>query len=357
VQFGSDNQTGASPKVLEKLLEANRGYTHGYGDDAWTKAAVTKLEEVFECDLDAFFVMTGTAANVLALSCMVQPWEMVLCHARAHLLTDESTAPEFFTGGARLVGLGHGTGKLTADHLRDYLASAETDVPHSPQARVVSLTQANENGLVYTANEIASVSDVAKEFNLLFHMDGARFANALVSSRHTPAELTWKVGVDALCLGATKNGALLAEAVIFFHGTYASSMMHRRKRSGHLVSKGRVLGAQMLAWLEDDHWQALARHSNALATQLSETLTKVTNVKIVWPTQSNEVFAVMPKTTARRLRMHGAEFYEWSSAALPTGVALQDDQVLVRLVTSFMTTREDVQAFIEVACNADVKQH
>lgn len=349
MQFGSDNQTGASPKVFEKLLEANSGYTHGYGDDVWTKAAVTKLKEVFECDLEAFFVTTGTAANVLALSCLVQPWETVLCHARAHLLTDESTAPEFFTGGARLVGLGHGAGKLTADHLRDHLATAETDIPHSPKARVVSLTQANENGLVYTASEIASIGDVAKEFNLHFHMDGARFTNALVSSGNTPAELTWKAGIDALCLGATKNGTLLAEAVIFFNGKNAGSMTHRRKRGGHLVSKGRVLGAQMLAWLEDNHWQELARHANTLASQLSDALTKVTQVQIVWPTQANEVFVIMPKTMARRLRTHGAEFYEWSPTALPAGVVLQEDQVLVRLVTSFMTTHEDVQAFIGVA--------
>jgi threonine aldolase len=349
MQFGSDNRTGASPKVLEKLLEANAGYAHGYGDDAWTKAATTKLEEVFECKLEAFFVTTGTAANVLALSCLVQPWEIILCHTRAHILTDEATAPEFFTSGARVTGLGIGSGKLTPEHLYSYIAHEGKDSPHSPQARVVSLTQANENGLVYSTSEVAAISETAKAHGLRVHMDGARFANAVVSSGSTPAELTWKAGVDVLCLGATKNGTLLAEAVIFFDNKDAAHFSYRRKRGGHLVSKGRFLGAQLLAWLEDNHWLDLARHANASALNLSESLAQISDVSIVWPTQANEVFAVMPKSMVKRLRTRGAEFYEWPITALPAGVVQGDEQVLVRLVTSFMTTHEDVRAFIEVA--------
>ncbi len=349
MQFGSDNQTGASQRVLDMLSKANTGYTHGYGNDDWTGKAVELLRQVFECDLEAFFVASGTAANSLALSCLVQPWETVLCHDRAHILSDESTAPEFFTGGARLIPISKGAGKLTADHLAQHFRATGTDDPHNPRARALTITQASETGLVYTPEEIGALSAAAHEKGLRVHMDGARFANAAAALRCSPAELTWKAGIDVLCLGATKCGALAAEAVVFFNRGLAEGFMHRRKRSGHLLSKGRFFGAQFVGWLQDGHWLELAEHANRQAERLASELSLNTSVHIVWPVQANEVFAVMPRALAQRLREAGAEFYEWYPEALPAGSALNDADVLIRLVTSFTTREQHITRFCSLA--------
>jgi len=345
MNFGSDNQTCASEQVMETMLAANRGFTHGYGDDEWTRRATEELRRVFDCDLEAHFVATGTAANCLALSCLVRPWETILCHASAHVLIDESTAPEFFTAGARMLPISHGDGKLSADHLLDYFRRARTDVPHNSQAGALSVTQASEVGLVYAPQEIKAIGKVCKYNGLRMHMDGARFANALVSLNCSPAELTWKSGVDVLCLGATKCGALCAEAVIFFDKKFCEELVQRRKRSGHLVSKGRLFGAQFVGWLRDDHWLDLARHANLQAVELSKYLSACNEIQIVWPVQSNQIFATMPQDLAAGLRKAGAEFYEWSSEVLPKNIRIKADDVLVRLVTSFLTTAEDNAVF------------
>ena len=281
--FGSDNQTGASPKVLGMLVEANNEYTHGYGDDRWTDRAIEALKAAFECDLEAYFVATGTAANSLALSCMVQPWEEILCHDSAHIILDESTAPEFFTGGARMLSVSKGQGKITPQHLENYFQTIGTDYPHNVRATALSITQASESGLVYTPTEISALSKVAKGNGLSVHMDGARFANAVASQQVTPAELSWKAGVDVLCLGATKCGALCAEVVIFFNKELAKTFTHRRKRGGHLLSKGRVFGAQMVGWLQDDHWLELANQANTQAAKLAETINGIDGLQLVWP--------------------------------------------------------------------------
>ena len=222
--FGSDNQTGASSQVLNMLTEANHDYTHGYGDDRWTHQAIDALKTLFECDLDAYFVATGTAANSLALSCMVQPWESILCHDSAHIILDESTAPEMFTGGARMVPISKGEGKINPVQLNQYVQKTGTDYPHNVRPAALSITQASESGLVYTPTEVAALSVAAKASGLSFHMDGARFANAVASQQCTPAELSWKAGVDVLCLGATKCGALSAEVVIFFNKDLAHTL-------------------------------------------------------------------------------------------------------------------------------------
>jgi len=349
MQFGSDNQTGASTRVLETITAANVGHTHGYGEDEWTERAVDALRETFQCDLDAFFVSTGTAANTLALSCLVQSWETILCHAQSHIIIDESTAPEFFTGGARLVGLAHGEGKLSVRHLKNYFLSAGLDIPHNPQSRALSITQATELGLVYTADEIAELTFVARQHNLSVHMDGARFSNAVAALDCAPADLTWKAGVDVLCLGATKNGCLAAEAVVFFKRDIAKQFVHRRKRAGHLLSKGRFYGSQIIGWLQDEHWLELAHNANLQATRLSETLSSIPGVRIVWPTQANEVFAVMPKQMAVHLKSVGADFYEWGHESLPRDVHIGEDEAFIRLVTSFTTEDNHVDNFCEVA--------
>lgn len=345
MNFGSDNQTGASRQVLEMLSVANGGVQHGYGDDDWTQQAVEVLKEVFECDLDAYFVPTGTAANCLALACMVQPWETVLCHSHAHINVDESTAPEQFTGGARLLPISDGDGKITPDHLTRHFAAVGNHVPHNPVARVLSITQASEAGLVYFKDELAALCAAAREHGLYVHMDGARFANALVTQQCSPAELSWKAGVDVLCLGATKCGALCAEAVIFFNRDLAAGFEHRRKRAGHLVSKGRLFGAQFVGWLKDGHWLELAAHANSQAAKLAGRLAAFDAVRMVWPVQANEVFVAMPNGLFQHLQEAGAEFYDWYPNAAPPEFRLEDDEVIVRLVTSFMSTDDEREQF------------
>lgn len=350
--FGSDNQTGASANVLEMMTVANRGYTQGYGNDQWTRQAIDALKRTFDCELEAYFVSTGTAANTLALSCLVQPWEAILCHHQAHILLDESTAPEFFTGGARMVPISNGSGKITAEHLDHYFQNAGKELPHNPQAGALSITQASEVGLVYTPDEVRALSDGCRANGLFVHMDGARFANAVASLGCAPSELSWKSGVDVLCLGATKCGALCAEAVIFFNLDLSASFIHRRKRSGHLLSKGRLFGSQFVGWLQNGHWLELAQHANQQAAKIAEALSCSKGLKIVWPVQSNEIFLTMPKKIADPLRDAGAEFHEWYIDALPQGVVLQDNEVLVRLVTSFETRDEDCKRFCNLVLDS-----
>jgi threonine aldolase len=349
MHFRSDNQTGASDRVLDALARANRGDTAGYGGDQWTAKAIEYLKETFEHDLEAFFVVTGTAANSLALSCLVQPWQAVLSHAQAHVINDESTAPEFFSGGARLVPIARGAGKMTADHVHEHFRGAGCHPPHNAQAAALSVTQATELGLVYEPEELQSLCEAAHAHGLAVHMDGARFANAVAALGCAPADISWRAGVDTLCLGATKNGALAAEAVLFFMKGLAEQFVHRRKRSGHLLSKGRLFGAQFAGWLQDGHWLELAAHANEQAARLAVELAAIPGVRLAWPVQANELFVIVPSVLAERLREAGAEFYDWDRAALPAGTALGEHETLIRMVTSFATRNRDVERFCGLA--------
>lgn len=340
MQFGSDNQTGCAQQVLDAIVAANGGHTHGYGHDAWTERAIDALKEVFETDLDAFFVATGTAANCLALSNMVQPWQVILCHAQSHVAIDESTAPEFFSGGARLQGLGLGAGKLTVPLLQDHLARMGAELPHNAQPGALSITQATECGQVYSPAEVAQLAECAHAHAMHVHMDGARFSNALAAQGCSPADLTWRAGVDVLTLGASKNGCLAAEAILVFRKELVPGMEQRRKRSGHLLSKGRFFGSQILAWLENGLWLELARHANRQAAELARRLATVPSVSLAWPVQANEIFVVMPTATYEHLQLQGGECYEWYADAFPSGRALKPDETFVRLVCSFATTQD-----------------
>ena len=348
MNFGSDNQTGASTQVLDMLTMANNEYTHGYGDDRWTQQAIDALKTLFECDLEAYFVATGTAANSLALSCMVQPWESILCHDSAHIILDESTAPEMFTGGARMVPISKGEGKINAVQVDQYVQKTGTDYPHNVRPAALSITQASESGLVYTPTEVTALSTAAKANGLSVHMDGARFANAVAAQKCTPAELSWKAGVDVLCLGATKCGALSAEVVIFFNKDLAQTFIHRRKRAGHLLSKGRLFGAQMVGWLQDDHWLELAQHANTQATKLAEAIASIHGLTLAWPVESNELFVIMPKGLAEHLQAAGAEFYDWYECTLPANMTLGEDEMFARLVTSFVSQDSQRHDFCEL---------
>jgi len=345
MDFGSDNQSGVSPRILQAILDACSATAGSYGSDPWTREAEDAVARVFGCEPQVFFVATGTAANCLALSALVPSWGAIFCHRQAHIATDESTAPEFFTGGARLVTVATDSGKITPDALRAALERLPDVPPHSVRPAALSLTQATENGLVYTPEELRELATIAHAHGMHVHMDGARFANAVAALGCTPAELSSAAGVDVLSLGASKNGALAVEAVVFFNTGLATDFAMRRKRAGQLVSKGRLFGAQFNAWLDDDHWLQLARQANDGARMLAAALRSHAEVSLAWPVQVNEVFVVMPRALLDRLHEAGVQCYDWYPDSLPAGMPLAAGEVPVRFVTAWSTTREDVAAF------------
>ena len=343
--FGSDNQAGATEKVLDAISDAYRAHEDAYGDDTFTLAASRALSDTFETDVVAHFVSSGTAANMLALSAMVDPWGGILCHHQAHILLDESTGPALFTGGASMLPIPERTVRLTADQVAERLQRLPADAPHNIKPQVLSITQANECGQVYAPAEIAALSDVAHAAGLRVHMDGARFSNALAHLDVAPADATWRAGVDVLCLGASKNGAVAAEAVVFFDRSLATDFDYRLKRTGHLTSKARLYGAQFTAWLRDDHWLDLARAANQRADELRSAVDSVPGIRLAWPCQSNESFVIMERTLFSALLDNGVSMYEWYPDALPASVKLASTEVLARLVTSFATTVESIEQF------------
>jgi threonine aldolase len=348
MNFASDNTAGVAPAILDAIARANDGYALGYGSDAVTARVEQRLAQVFEHELAVFLVPTGTAANALALAQVTPPWGAVLCHGESHIATDECGAPEFFGGGLKLIGLAGEGGKIAPATLEAALARGPWGGPHHVSAAAVSLSQATEAGTIYRPHEIARLADIARGRGLAVHMDGARFANALVRTNTTPAELTWRAGVDVLSFGATKGGALAAEAVIFFDPARAGGMQERRKRGGHLLSKHRFLAAQVEAYLADDLWLDLARHANRMADRLVERLASA-GIEPVWPVEANEVFVPLGAEADRRLKAAGASYYPWTSASLPAGLVVAPGATVVRLVTSFSTTEAEIDRFAALA--------
>lgn len=349
--FGSDNLVGASAQVLDALVRANNGALAGYGTDDITKRVEGRLAELFEHDVRVFLVTTGTAANALALAAAVPPWGMALCHREAHVHEDECGAPEFFTHGAKLAGLPGVAGKLSAADLSEFLATLPSASKQMPP-KAVSLSQLTEAGTVYALEEIAAVSAVCRRNEISLHMDGARFANALVTLGCSPADMTWRQGVDILSFGASKNGCLAAEAIVVFNKPLSENLEYLRKRSGHTLSKGRLLGAQMEGYLENDHWLENARHANAMAKGLQEGLGAIRGVRLPWSTDANEVFPIIPKQMDEALRAAGAQYYPWQTGSLPPGESVGSQEVMVRLVTSFATEKAKVERFVAVARSA-----
>lgn len=342
MNFISDNLAGASTPVMQAMAAANDGFATAYGNDAWTKRVEALFAELFEREVAVFLVTSGTAANALALAGMVQPWGAVLCHQEAHIASDECGAPEFFTGGAKIVGL-PGTGcKLAPDDVTDQLARMRAGSLHQVQPQMLSITQATECGLIYTPAEIAALKQAIAPRGLKLHMDGARFANAVAALGCTPAEISWKAGVDVLSFGGTKNGAFAAEAVIVFDPADAGEMPWRRKRAGHTLSKGRLIGAQFEGLLADGHWLDLARHANAMATRLATAVAAAGKLRLAWACEANEVFLVLPPQAQAVLAAQGVQYIAWSDAALPAGQELRPGDVIGRFVCSFATRAEDV---------------
>ena len=351
MNFASDNAAGVAPEILAAIGRASEGAALAYGRDDWTKRVEQRCAEIFEHEVAVFLVPTGTAANALALAHLTPPWGAVLCHAEAHIATDECGAPEFFGGGIKLIGLPGEAGRITPETLQRVLEYGQWGGPHHVSPAVLSLSQASEAGTIYRPHDIRALADIAHARGLTVHVDGARFAAALVRMNASPAEATWRAGVDALSFGATKGGALAAEAVVFFDPARAVGMSERRKRGGHLVSKHRFIAAQFEAYLADDLWRKLARHANAMADRLAEKLTAAGIVPI-WPVEANEVFVALPARTDRRLKAAGANYYVWTTSSMPQGTELIADHILVRLVTSFATIPDEVDRFAAAARSA-----
>lgn len=345
MNFASDNVYGVHPNILAALTAANAGTAPSYGGDDLTKRSEAKLAEIFGCELRAFLVTSGTAANGLSLSAITPGYGAIICHGEAHISVDECNSPEHFTGGAKILGLHAPGGKITPAMIDKTLKSFIRG-EHDPKPKGVSLTNATELGTVYSPAEVKAVSDLIRPRGMKLHMDGARFANALAGLGCTPAELTWKSGVDVLSFGATKNGAMMLEAVVFFDLSLAEDFAYRRMRSGQLISKSRYLGAQMLAYLDNDLWLDNARRANALAQKLSEGLRQFNTIRIPNPVQANEVFAVMPKALYDRLLSQGAKFYDWMPDSL--GDKISADETFARFVLSFATPEEEIDGLLKL---------
>ena len=340
--FASDNSGPVHPQIMAALSAVNDGYAMPYGADAVMEEVRTRLRAIFEApEAAVYLVATGTAANSLALATLMQPWQTLFCSPVAHIHEDECNAPEFYTGGAKLT-LVPGADKMTADALAATIAAEETRGVHGPQRGPVSITQVTERGGVYALDVLRGLCDVAKESGLAVHLDGARFANALVALGCTPAEMTWKAGVDAVSFGATKNGAMGVEAVIFFDPAHAWEFELRRKRGAHLFSKHRYLSAQMQGYLADDLWTTSARQANAAAKELATGL-QARGAEFLHPVEANMIFCSFPRRVHRSLHDSGARYYVWS------GTLDGDDpeeMLTARLVCDWSASEESIKAFL-----------
>lgn len=341
MNFASDNWAGAHPQIVAAVASANDGPAPSYGGDALTKRVEKRFCEIFERDVAVFFVATGGAANSLALSQICPPWGMILCHEESHIQMDECGAPEFFTGGAKLLPLKGAAAKLSPQIIEHALSGFPDRAPHGMPARAVSITQATECGVVYSVDDVRAIGRLASDRGLSLHMDGARFANAVAALSCEPAELTWKAGVDVLSFGGTKNGCLIAEAVVFFNPDAAKDFMFRRKRAAQLFSKMRFISAQFDAYFHNDLWLKMAGDANRLARKLSDGL-KAAGCTVWYETEANEVFVSFPGGVEERLIAAGAKFYPWTTPGDPAGGTMR------RLICSWATRVEEVDHFIAI---------
>lgn len=306
MNFRSDNMAAAAPEILAALNSVNDAPAAAYGEDPWSRQLDEVFSALFEREVRVFTVASGTAANAISLAALTPPWGAVLCHREAHIECDEGGAAEFYTGGAKLVLMDGDAAKLTADAVREGVARNARGI-HSVVPSVLSISQATERGAVYTPSEVAALGEVAKAAGLGFHMDGARFGNAIAALGCKPADVTWRAGVDLLSFGATKNGALAAEAIVCFDAARAEEIARRRKRGGHLLCKGRFPAAQFLAYLEDDRWLTFARRANVLAARIGE----AARPYLCAPVESNQVFIKLGAKRLAELRHAGADFHDW----------------------------------------------
>ena len=331
-QFASDNTSGVCPEAWQALAAANAGCTPSYGNDPWTARACDLVRELFECPAEVFFVFNGTAANSLATAAMCQSYHAMLCHELAHVETDECGAPEFFSNGTKLLPLPGAGAKLTPAGI-DHAFGRRRDI-HSPKPRVVSVTQATELSTVYSLDELAAIRDTCRRHSLRLHMDGARFANAVAALGVPPRRLTWEAGVDVLCLGGTKNGIGIGDAVVFFDKALADEFAYRCKQAGQLASKMRCLTAAWVGLLEGGVWLENARRANAAAARLEAGMRAVPGVEVLGCRDANAVFARLPEPVAAGLRRRGWVFYDFIGSGG------------CRFMCSWATTSADIDAVI-----------
>lgn len=347
MQFTSDNASPVAPEILAALHCANDGHAMPYGNDPLTEQVRDRIRAIFEApEAAVYLVGTGTAANALALAISCPPWASVYCHRNAHIEEDECGAPEFFTGGAKLVLIEGEDAKMSPDALARAVRFTARAGVHNVQRGMLSLTNVTENGTVYTVDQIKALTAIARAQGLPCHLDGARFANALAALACTPAEMTWKAGIDILSLGGTKNGCMGVEAVVIFDPAKAWEFELRRKRAGHLFSKHRYLAAQMLAYLSDDLWLRLAGQANAMAARLAEGVRSTPDAALLHPAEANMVFARWPRGGHKRLRAAGAGYYFW-----PFDQALDgpdDDLLSARLVCSWSTSPAQIDGLVSL---------
>ncbi|MCK0198105.1 low specificity L-threonine aldolase [Ancylobacter sp. 6x-1] len=347
MEFASDNTSGVHPRILDAIGACNDGTVASYGADPFSASAAARLAELFETEVQVRLVATGTAANALALSALVPPYGTVFCHGDAHINTDECGAPELFTGGAKLTPVAGRAAKITPEALEAAHATFIRGF-HQQLPAAVAITQATEFGTLYTAEQIAAIGAWCRGKGLRLHMDGARFANAVAALGASPAELTWKAGVDVLSFGATKNGAMGVEAVVFFDPKPAERFAFLVKRAGHVISKGRYLGAQMVAYLEGGLWLETARHANSMATRLAGRLGAIPAIRLAAPVEANAVFAVMPRSLHEALLAAGAHYYDWPGDG-PGLAVIGSGDVLVRFVCSFLTRPDEIDRIATLA--------
>ncbi|MCK0149931.1 beta-eliminating lyase-related protein [Marivita sp. S6314] len=341
--FASDNRGPVPQEILDALTAANTGYTGGYGSEDLMTTVRQQVRDVFEApDAEVFLVTTGTAANALALATLVDPYDTVFCSKLAHVHMDECNAPEFFTGGAKLTLVGDGD-KLTPEALKHAIEEEENRGVHGPQRGAVTITQVTERGNVYSLAELSALCQTAKSYGLPVHLDGARFANAAVALDCTAAEMSWKLGVDAVSFGGTKNGLLGVEAVVLFDKTKAREFELRRKRGGHLLSKHRYLSAQMHAYLTNDLWRRLARAANDNAQYLLNGLTKRADIHIVNAVQANMIYFEAPRALHQSLQAEGLD-YDVQGGDLHTGPS--EMLLLGRFVCDWGLPKQDIDRFL-----------
>jgi len=336
--FASDNTAGICPPAWSALADANADTEISYGDDRWTRRVITRVREIFEKDCEVFLIFNGTAANALALAHLCRPYHGVVCHERAHSQTDECGAPEFFSGGAKLIPTAGENGKLDLSNVAVALAR-HPDV-HSSKPRALSLTQATEFGTVYQRGEIEAICEFARKHSLLVHMDGARFANAVATLNCAPKCITWELGVDVLCFGGTKNGTAAGELVIFFNKELAHEFDYRAKQGGQLASKMRFLAAPWTGLLREDAWIENARHANQCAKLLAEKLAAVIGRGPVFPIESSAVFFRMPEALATALHRRGWHFYKF----------IEPD--VYRFMCAWSTTETQIDEFVAAVRNS-----
>ncbi|MBZ9677523.1 threonine aldolase family protein [Mesorhizobium sp. ES1-1] len=342
--FASDNWAGAHPDIVAGLSAASGGFSTAYGDGALDQAIYRRFNEIFEREVAVFFVATGTAANALSLTTFNKPGGISFCHRESHVIEDECGAPEYFSGGSRLHAIDGPLGKIDPHHLEETMERFAPEIVHWGRPMAVSITQSTEVGTIYGLDEIETISTIAKNHSVPVHMDGARFANALVALDTTPAEMTWKRGVDILSFGGTKNGCWCAEAIVLFDLDRARELAFLRKRAAQLLSKSRFVAAQFEAYFKDGLWLDTARHANAMAARLAAAIEDSASAKLAWLPQANEVFAIIKKTEADRLQAAGAAFYDWHRPHSFDG-HVGEDELLYRFVTSFATTPDEVDRF------------